>query len=280
MSLGNLSFDSAVSSLSPYLPCGRPYLAQRFLPPSRPSQGSQITVKSLLSQGAQGLGQRREEGRKPVKAQRKIRMPEMRWKEEGLPQPAEVPKTEERRTVLEPTEPRSQASPAKFSVHNINQEVQLFSHFQPRQVRVRPQSELKLRVELGLRGASKGDLLSGVKAAGRGSATDRRPNTSILVQGSRCSYSHRSAFYMHPEPSVVLVRDARPGYSPARPREQRSSALRSLLRVKPVLSGKKEMRKSVATASFTVFEVAGLEEAGKKAYHSFEKSRSSREFLG
>lgn len=271
MSLSDLSFDSAVSSLSPYLPWARPYQAQRFLPPSRPAQGCQITVKSLL----QGLGEKREEGRKPVKAHRKIQMPEMRWKEEGVSKPAEVLRSEKKQTVPVPTEPRFQASPAKFSVHNINQEVQLFAHFQPRQARIRPQSEVKLRAELGVRGAMKGEFVSEVKARGRGCDTDRRPHSSILIQGSRCSYSHRSASYMHPEPSIVLTHEAS---SPLR--EQRSHALRSLLRARPVLSGKRGMRKSAATASFTVFEVAGLEEAGKKAYNSFEKSRSSREFLG
>lgn len=267
MSLSDLSFDSAISSQSSVLPIS--YLAQRFRPLFRPSQGSQMTVRSLLSRVAEKQG----DGRKPVKAHQRIRMPETRLNDEETER--KLPQTEEKRVIIVPKEPYSLPSPPKLTVHNINREVQLFSKlasaFQPRQARIRPQSEVRSRLDIGAR-AAKDQSPSLIKVAIRGSATDRRSAASIHIQGSRCSYSHRSSVSMHPEPSLASVRQQTASYSPVRP----SSALRSLLRGRPVGSGLKGMRKSVATASFTVFEIVGLKEAGKKAYHSFERSRSSR----
>ena len=259
MSLSDLSFDSAISSQSAQLPIS--YLAQRFRPLFRPSQGSQMTVKSLLSQVAEKQG----DGRKPIKAHQRIRMPETRLNDEETER--KLPPTEEKHVVVVPKEPHSLPLPPKLTVHNINREVQLFSKlapaFQPRQARIRPQSEVRSRLDIGR-------SPSLIKVAIKGSATDRRSAASIHIQGSRCSYSHRSAVYMHPEPSLVSVRQQTTSYSPVRPSE--SSALRSLLRGRPVGSRLKGMRKSAATASFTVFEIVGLKEVGKKAYHSFERS--------
>ena len=62
---------------------------------------------------------------------------------------------------------------------------------------------------------------------------------------------------MHPEPSLVSVHQQTASYSLVRP--SKNSALRRLLRERPVGRGLKKMR---ATASFTVFEILGLEEAG------------------
>ena len=238
------SFDSAIS-LSSSL--SKAFQVHHLHQPIRPSQGSQMTVRSLL----------RFVAGKPAdsrlgKVQRRVHIPDIPWKEgedDQRPRPEVV--------VTDKKSDNAVTNLPRFAVHNINRETKFLIRpmDSSRRHKSRPQSELRFRLNFAFKGLQKAEIQ-------RNKIEKKRPSSHMQVQGNRCSYSHRpcSSVSLHPEPPAhwpVTVSSPSPVLRPS------------------IKSG---MKRTPATASFTVFDSAALEKVGKKAYSSFERSRSSRGF--